>query len=98
MSRRLIVRPEAEADADEAYRWYEQRRTGLGEDFFAVVDQALDLIERSPTAFPRVHKDVRRLLTKRFPFAVFYVVTPDAIAILAIRHQASDPERWRSRH
>ena len=97
MSRRLIVRPEAESDAAEAYSWYETRRSGLGEEFFAVVDQAFALIERSPETFPRIHEDVRRVLTKRFPFAVFYVVTPTTISVLAVLHQASDPERWRER-
>ena len=30
MSRRLIVRPEAEADLTEAALWYEAREAGLG--------------------------------------------------------------------
>ncbi len=30
MSRRLIVRPEAEADITEAAVWYESREPGLG--------------------------------------------------------------------
>ena len=97
MSRRLVVRREAEADAAQAFRWYEERRPGLGEEFLGVVDNALAVIERSPETFSRVHKEVRRVLTRRFPFAVFYVVTPDTVSVLAILHQASDPERWKNR-
>lgn len=81
----------------EAYLWYEDRRAGLGGDFFEVVEQAFETIERSPDAFQFVHREVRRVLTRRFPFAVFYVVAEDHISILAVRHQASDPERWKSR-
>lgn len=87
----------AESDAAETYRWYEQRKAGLGEEFFSVVDDTLALIERTPETFLRIHKELRRVLTRRFPFAVFCVVTPDTISVLAILHQASDPERWKAR-
>ncbi len=97
MSGRLVVRSEAGSDVAEAYRWYEERRAGLGEEFFKVVDDAFAVIERSPETFPRIYKDLRRVLTKRFPFAVFYVVSPEVISIVAILHQASDPERWKGR-
>jgi len=30
MSYRLVLQPEAEADLDEAYLWYEKQRRGLG--------------------------------------------------------------------
>jgi hypothetical protein len=29
---RLLFRPQAEAEALEAHRWYETRRTGLGDE------------------------------------------------------------------
>jgi toxin ParE1/3/4 len=71
VSRRFIVRPEAEDDIVDAYRWFEERRDGLGDDFLSVVEQAFETIERSPEAFRVVHKQVRRVLTRRFPFAAF---------------------------
>jgi hypothetical protein len=30
MKHPLVVRPEAESDVEEAYRWYEDHRPGLG--------------------------------------------------------------------
>ena len=33
MSRRLIVRPEAEAEMADAFDWYEARVPGLGSEF-----------------------------------------------------------------
>ena len=41
MSRRLIVRPEAEAEMTEAYDWYEDRVPGLGSEFLLCVDAVL---------------------------------------------------------
>ena len=34
----LRVNPEVERDLGEAYAWYEEPRTGLGEDFLGCVD------------------------------------------------------------
>ena len=33
MKRPILIRPEAEADIEEAYRWYEEKLGGLGADF-----------------------------------------------------------------
>ena len=73
MSRRLIVRPEAEAEMADAFDWYEDRVPGLGSEFLLCVDAAFNAILRSPYQYPRVHKIVRRALTRRFPFKVFFV-------------------------
>jgi len=34
MAVELILAPEAQQDINEAYSWYENRRPGLGEEFF----------------------------------------------------------------
>ena len=33
MNYKLIVRPEAEQDLNETFKWYEDKRKGLGYDF-----------------------------------------------------------------
>jgi toxin ParE1/3/4 len=97
MSPRLFVRPEAERDIAAAYDWYEDREVGLGQAFLAQVNAALALIERNPELHPRLHREIRRVLTKRFPYGVFYIVEKEVVVVLAVLHQASDPERWKSR-
>lgn len=67
MSRRLIVRPEAEAEMADAFDWYEDRVPGLGSQFLLCVDAVFSAILRSPQQFPRVHRVVRRALTRRYP-------------------------------
>jgi toxin ParE1/3/4 len=44
MSLELVIRPEAEADALEAYQWYSEQLPGLGDDFLAEIDRALESI------------------------------------------------------
>ena len=47
MSRRLVIRPAAESELSEAYRWYEAQRQGLGSEFLVSVEAALALIQRT---------------------------------------------------
>jgi hypothetical protein len=48
MNRKVILRPEAEAELAEAIDWYESRGKGLGADFMRAVDAAMAAIERNP--------------------------------------------------
>jgi plasmid stabilization system protein ParE len=65
--------------------------------FLGEVARALSAIDDRPLAYAVVHKDVRRALLRRFPYAVFFVVEPGRVVVLAVLHQARDPERWRMR-
>jgi toxin ParE1/3/4 len=44
-----------------------------------------------------VYRDVRRALVGRSPFAVFYVVQPDTVIVVAVLHTARNPRLWRNR-
>ena len=94
MTRRLVVRPEAEAELREAYAWYEERRPGLGDEFLLCIDACLDSIERHPGLHPVIHRGVRRALLRRFPYGVFYVMAENTISVAAVFHLSRDPERW----
>ena len=94
----VVFRPEARSDLERAYCWYEEKRRGLGEELLLVVDAAIEQIRRSPEAFPVVHRNVRRALTRRFPYGVFYLAEPQRIVVLAIFHGRRDPETARGRH
>ena len=66
MSLKLILRPEAEADALEAYRWYSEQLPGLGDDFLSEVERAIETVQASPEANRKFHREFRRALTRRF--------------------------------
>jgi plasmid stabilization system protein ParE len=93
----LLVRPEAQADLAETQKWYEERATGLGRQFVEAVDDTLVSITNNPLAYPTVRNVVRRALTKRFPYGVLFLVEADTAVVLAILHQARDPELWSRR-
>ena len=59
MNYKLIVRPEAEAELEAAFVWYEQQVVGLGSQFLLVVDAAINSIQRNPLQYPVIYKDIR---------------------------------------
>jgi plasmid stabilization system protein ParE len=97
MNRDLVIRPEAEADLAEAYAWYEQRRQGLGQDLLREVERKLDNLQSLPESFPLVYKDVRRALTKRFPYGIYFLIDNARVVVLAIFHAKRNPKSWQRR-
>jgi len=93
----MIIRPEAEADLVYARDWYEHQCEGLGAAFLLCVDEVLERIGRTPEIYSAVYRDVRRALTRRFPYAVYYRMVGDEIIVLGILHTHRDPREWRLR-
>lgn len=90
----LVFRKRVGKDLAGGYRWYEEQRAGLGEEFLAAVDASFDAIEEFPESFSSVRGIVRRAIVHRFPYAVFYHVEPKRVVILAVLHTARDPRLW----
>lgn len=98
MKKSLTVRAEAEADLAEAFQWYEQQVRGLGDQFLLCVDAVMASIERAPQLYPVVHKGViRRALTRRFPYGVFFVEGERSVSVIAVAHVKRNPRFWKDR-
>jgi toxin ParE1/3/4 len=93
----LLFRPAAAADLEEAWRWYEERRQGLGDEFLAEAEAAIARILAAPLACAVAYKDRRRALLHRFPYSVVYRVLEDQIVVLAVFHAKRHPRVWRER-
>jgi len=92
MIKRVIVRARAKRDIREARFWYRNISHQLGEDFVTSVDDAILLARTYPLAFHLVHRTFRRVLLRRFPYALFYQASDDRLIVVAVLHQARDPE------
>ena len=99
MNRRLIIRPEAEEDLTDVATWYDSHEPGLGLEFLSEAHSAIARALRRPEFFARVRLNptVRRVLTRRFPYRVFFIVRPDAIIVFAVLHAARHDRVWRHR-
>ena len=97
MSLELLIRPDAEADALEAFRWYNEQVPGLGQEFLAEIDHALESILAHPEANRKLYREYRRGLTQRFPYSIFYVIHGERVVVFGILHAARDPRVWKKR-
>lgn len=97
MSFEFLIRPEAEADAREAFHWYEEQLPGLGGSFLSELDREFASISVNPEAHARIHLGIRRALLRKFPYGIFYVVETGRIIVLAILHTSRDPRLWTDR-
>jgi toxin ParE1/3/4 len=99
MSRRLIVRDEAEADITEAALWYDEREAELGLELTLEVRAAIRRAVENPLLYlmKRRRPEVRRILARRFPYRIFFIVRDDAIVVFAVVHAARHDRHWRGR-
>ena len=97
MSLPVVLRPEARAEFDEAFDWYEQRRSGLGVDFVVQVQEVFDRISTTPELYAQILRDVRRAVVRRFPYSVFYKIESQQVVVLAVFYSNRDPKMWQER-
>ncbi len=80
----------ANADLLEGYRFYERQTRGVGSYF---VETLLSDIE-SLRLYAGIHRRVfgyYRLLSKRFPFAIYYTLDDELVRVLRVLDCRHDP-------
>lgn len=87
----------AELELENAERYYNQQRAGLGDEFLAEVAKAVALIESHPKARPPVSPIDRACRVRRFPYHLVYFIHDDGIVVLAVAHFKRRLSYWRSR-
>jgi plasmid stabilization system protein ParE len=66
--------PEAEEEMNEAARFYERRKEGLGLEFLNEVQRTITSILAHPQSGPALSQSIRRRIVRRFPFGVLYAI------------------------
>ena len=94
---RVYFQPAAAAELEEAYRWYERRRRGLGDEFLQASQTVIALVAEKPLAFPLVQGDKRRAVFRRFPYSFVFRVVGDEVYVIACFHGKRNPREWRTR-
>lgn len=98
MSFTIFIDHRALQDIREAIDFYNDRMTGLGEQFEASLFKQLFLLENTP--FLRIRYDeVRCLPLKKYPYMVHFSVDEEKgqVSIWAVIHTSQDPEKWQER-
>lgn len=93
----LILRDEAEHDAEDTRNYYDRQQAGLGGRFLVRLNEALARIQAMPKAYGIIGKNVRIKKLSKFPYVVYYRLHSDRIEVLAILHGSRDSSIWRDR-
>lgn len=89
--------PEALEEYKLAASWYAQREQKLALRFVAAVEEAIGRIVDAPTRWRVIEEDIRRCLTRVFPFAILYTMEDDYLLIVAVMHCSREPGYWQHR-
>ena len=89
--------PKARVELNEAVDYYNERRAGLGQQFFVEVEATIQRVLDFPLAWSSLSQNTRRCLTNRFPYGVIYQVKDAEVRIIAIAHQKRRPGYWEDR-
>ncbi len=97
MSLPIVLRAEAEAEFDEAFDFYDERRVGLAAEFAAAVQKVFDSLAANPLIHQVVFADIRKAVVRRFPYCVFYRAHADRVEVIAVFHSRRNPSAWQDR-
>ena len=89
--------PAVEADVEAAFDWYEGEEPELGFGFLEELRAAYQRILDQPFGYQELRSGIRRALTRRFPYAVYFAVEGESIVIVAVLSTARDPAEWQRR-
>ena len=93
----IEILDQAEMDLVEGSHFYEDQQLGLGTYFLSNLYGDIESLRLHAGLHSKPYKDYHRLLSKRFPFAVFYKVKGDTAFIYAVVDCRSDPGLIRER-
>lgn len=94
---RYEFHPEALEEYRQAALWYAEREPELALHFIGSVEDAIKRVVDAPSRWRVIEEDVRRCLTRVFPYAVLYTIEPDFLLIVAVMHCSREPGYWRGR-
>jgi hypothetical protein len=89
--------PELEEDLFTGYSWYEEKAHGLGEEFLRIFYASSNYLTRNALLYKLVYGDFRRLILRRFPYAIYYMMEKNEVIVSGLFHCARDPRAIRKK-
>ena len=95
--RDYVFDEEARRDVSGSYEYYESQRSGLGDRFGEELETVLTRVRKQASAFREVQPGIRIVRFKVFPFAMYYRLEQEIVAVIAVYHDSRDPRGWQDR-
>jgi plasmid stabilization system protein ParE len=93
----LAFHPDARGELMEALDRYYERSPDAARAFESEIERACTTIQDSPETWSIYLRGTRRYLLSRFPYLLVYLVSDDAIQIVAVAHGHRKPGYWADR-
>ena len=93
----IEILDQAAQDLIEGHHFYEAQQAGLGSYFLTNLYADIEALRLYGGIHRKAYKGYHRLLSKRFPFAVFYTVGGETVFIHAVVDCRRDPA-WIRHH
>ncbi len=87
----------AEQDLVDGFLFYEAQQAGLGSYFLTNIYADIELLRLNAGVHSKPYKNYYRLLSQRFPFAVFYKAQGNKALIHAVLDCRRDPAQLAER-
>jgi toxin ParE1/3/4 len=94
---RYVFHPEALNEYSEAVRYYTEQRVEVAQAFINMIEDTVYRIREFPNRYAPVDDDVRRCMTRKFPYGILYTIEQDYILILAVMRCSQEPRCWKNR-
>ena len=95
----VTIHSEATEELDNAIKYYEKQKMGLGLDLLSEIEQVLEKIKINPNlGTDHTIEGVSRYVIRRFPYIIFYVEFEAFIWLVAIAHGKRKPDYWKKRN
>jgi plasmid stabilization system protein ParE len=94
---RIRLEPPASDELAEAAAYLAQDSWQVAESFMNEFTAAAQLLMEFPRVGTPLDDDVRRLLLRKFPYQLIYLVIGDETRIYAVAHLKRRPNYWTSR-
>ena len=95
----MKIRIEAPARNDlfQGYEFYEENEEGLGEYFLSSLYSDIESLRIFGGMHRKEYKSLHRALSRKFPFAIFYVVREGEVVVKAVLDCRINPSWIRKR-
>ena len=89
---RIRISEEAFADLDEGYWFYEVQEAGIGDYFASTLRGEIEELIVTAGIHRRVYRDYHRVLSRVFPYAIYYTMDEDQVIVWGVIDCRRDPE------
>lgn len=97
MNYKIIFRPEIEFDLIGGIEWYDEKSSGLGQQFREMFEQGIDTIQSRPLSIAKAPNGLRSYQMKQFPFLIHFRVKDDEILVVAVMRATRDENAYQDR-